>query len=79
MARRFLIQLLPFGILAGLFFATDSRVGMSGSYQAWIYSCTFSVGASIGPSGLVGIAPDQEEKTFMGSTSDLVNMGMGCN
>ena len=77
MARRFLIQLLPFGILAGLFFATGSRVGRHDG-QFWIYSCTFSVGASVGTGGLQGIAPDQENKTLLGSTADLVNMGMVC-
>ena len=78
MARRFLIQLLPIGILAGMFFATGSRVGMSAAGQLWIYSCTFSVGASVGTEGLQGIAPDQENKTLLVSTADLVNMGMGC-
>ena len=78
MARRFLIQLLPIGILAGLFFATGSRLGLSASGQLWIYSCTFSVGASIGTAGVQGIAPDQEKKTFLGSTADLVNTAMGC-
>ena len=78
MARRFLLQLLPLGILAGVFFATGSRFGMSAAGQFWIYSCTFSVGASVGTGGLQGIAPNQENTTLLGSTADLVNMGMGC-
>ena len=78
MARRFLIQLLPIGILAGLFFGLGGRMGLSDAGRFWIYSCTFSVGASVGTGGLQGIAPSQEKKTLLGSTADLVNMGMGC-
>ena len=79
MARRFLIQLLPIGLLAGVFFAAGSRVGMSATGQLWIYSCAFSVGVSVGPSGLRGIAPDQKNTTILGSSADLVNTAIGCD
>ena len=72
MARRFFKQLLPFGILAGLFFATGTKAGINPAGKVWVYSCNFGVGGSVGIDGLVGIAP-------AGSTTKFVNFGMGCS
>ena len=70
MTRRFLKQLLPFGILAGLFFATGTKAGINPMGKVWIYSCTFSVGGSVGVDGFVGIAGSHElgKKGGTGST-----------
>jgi len=47
MTKRFVFQLMPFGLIAGLFFASGTKAGMTGEL-VWIYSCNFSVGASVG-------------------------------
>lgn len=77
--KRFLKQLLPFGILAGLFFATGTKAGINPMGKAWIYSCNFSVGGSIGVDGVQVIAPSKEPGPMVGSVAGLVNYGMGCN
>ena len=56
MTRHFLKQLLPFGILAGLLFATGTKAGINPMGKVWIYSCTFSIDGSVGTDGFVGIA-----------------------
>ena len=79
MARRFLIQLLPIGILAGLFFGLGGRVGFSDAGRFWIYSCTLSVGGSVGAAGFVGIGPFSKEPVpIIGSQAEFGNRTMGC-
>ena len=79
MARRFLIQLLPIGILAGLFFGLGGRMGLSDAGRFWIYSCTLSVGGSVGAAGFVGIGPFSEEPApIIGSQAAFGNRAMGC-
>ena len=79
MSKRFLKQLLPFGILAGLFFATGTKAGINPMGKAWLYSCTFSVGGSVGVDGFHGIAPSHEPVGIIGSQANLANYAMGCN
>ena len=78
MARRFLIQLLPIGILTGLFFGLGARVGFSDAGRFWIYSCTLSVGGSFGSGGFRGMAFSQEPAPIIGSQAAFGNMAMGC-
>ena len=78
MTKRFLKQLLPFGILAGLFFATDTKAGINPMGKVWIYTCTFSIGGSVGVDGFVGIAGSHEPVGIIGSQANLMNYGMGC-
>ena len=78
MARRFLIQLLPIGILAGLFFGLGGRIGLSDAGRFWIYSCTLSVGGSFGSGGFRGMAFSQEPAPIIGSQAAFGNMAMGC-
>ena len=80
MARRFFKQLLPIGIIAGLI-AANPRAGISGVGQVWGYSCTFSMGGSVGPGGLRGIAPSKAPGPlfYSFSTANLVNDSLGCN
>ena len=78
MARRFLIQLLPIGILTALFFGLGTRVGFSDAGSFWIYSCTLSVGGSFGSGGFRGMAFSQEQAPIIGSQAAFGNMAMGC-
>ena len=79
MVKSYLKHLLPFGLLFGAFVATNARAGISGTGQAWIYSCALSMGSSIGPAGFVVIAPSKKPASIIGSTANFVNLGMGCN
>ena len=79
MVKRFLIQLLPIGILAGLFFVLGVRMGVSNAGRFWIYSCKLSVGGSVGSTGFKGMAFSHEPAPIIGSQAELGNFAMGCD
>lgn len=78
MTKRFLKQLLPLGILAGIFFATGTKAGINPMGKAWVYSCTFSIGGSVGVDGFHGMAFGQKSVSIIGSQANLANIAMGC-
>ncbi len=78
MARRFLTQLLPIGILTGLFFGFGASVGFSDAGRFWIYSCILSVVGSVGSGGFRGMAFSREPAPIIGSQAEFGNKAMGC-
>ena len=55
------------------------RMGLSDAGRFWIYSCTLSVGGSVGAAGFVGIGPFSNEPVpIIGSQAEFGNRTMGC-
>ena len=62
-----------------MFFCFGARLVLRDAGRFWIYSCTLSVGGSVGAAGFVGIGPFSNEPVpIIGSQAEFGNRTMGC-
>ena len=78
--KKFLLQLLPIGLLITASVALKTKYGMSYSAPvAYVYSCLLGTGASVGTHGFAFVSFSHDQVPLIGSSATLGNHVMGCN